>query len=85
MTATVEEAAMAAAEEAEDGRGGGRCAVYSFLVRLFFSPLGGPVGLFFLFWRENQNSRSDEREEKTTKKQTDHGLTTPSFPPAPIK
>ncbi len=35
--ATVEEAAMAAAEEADDGRGGLRCAVNSFLVRLFFS------------------------------------------------
>ncbi len=30
VTATVEEAAMAAAEEVEDGRGGQRCAVYSF-------------------------------------------------------
>ncbi len=37
-TAMVEEAATAAAEEAEVGRGGRRCAVYSFLVRLFFSP-----------------------------------------------
>jgi hypothetical protein len=37
-TATVEEAATAAAEEADNGRGGQRCAVYSFLVRLFFSP-----------------------------------------------
>jgi hypothetical protein len=35
---TVEEAATAAAEEADDGRGGQRCAVYSILVRLFFSP-----------------------------------------------
>ncbi len=34
-TATVEEAATVAAEEADDGRGGQRCAVYSFLVRLF--------------------------------------------------
>jgi hypothetical protein len=38
-TAMVEEAAMAAAEDVDDGRGGQRCAVYSFLVRLFFSPL----------------------------------------------
>ncbi len=30
--AMVEEAAMAAAEEADDGRGGQRCAVYYFLV-----------------------------------------------------
>jgi hypothetical protein len=37
-TAMVEEAATAAAEEADDGRGGRCCAVYSFLVRLFFSP-----------------------------------------------
>jgi hypothetical protein len=37
-TAMVEEAATAAADESEDGRGGQRCAVYSFLVRLFFSP-----------------------------------------------
>jgi hypothetical protein len=37
-TAMVEEAATAAAEEADDGRGRLRCAVYSFLVRLFFSP-----------------------------------------------
>ncbi len=36
--ATVEEAAMVAAEEVDNGRGGLRCAVYSFLVRLFFSP-----------------------------------------------
>jgi hypothetical protein len=35
--ATVEEVATAAAEEADDGRVGRRCAVYSFLVRLFFS------------------------------------------------
>jgi hypothetical protein len=34
MMATVEEAATVAAEEAEDGRGGQRCAVYS-----FFSPI----------------------------------------------
>ena len=32
-TARVEEAAMAAAEEADDGRGRQCCAVYSFLVR----------------------------------------------------
>jgi hypothetical protein len=38
VTAMVEEAAMASAEEADDGQGGQRCAVYSFLVRLFFSP-----------------------------------------------
>jgi hypothetical protein len=31
-TATVEEAATVAADEADDGRGGLRCAVYSFLV-----------------------------------------------------
>jgi hypothetical protein len=31
--ATVEEVGMAAAEEADDGRGGQCCAVYSFLVR----------------------------------------------------
>jgi hypothetical protein len=37
-TAMVEEAATVAAEEADDGRGGQRCAVYIFLVRLFFSP-----------------------------------------------
>jgi hypothetical protein len=37
-TTMVEEAATAAAEEADDGQGGRRCAVYSFLVRLFFSP-----------------------------------------------
>jgi hypothetical protein len=37
-TAMVEEVATAAAEEADNGRGGQRCAVYSFLVRLFFSP-----------------------------------------------
>ncbi len=37
-TATVEEAATAAGDKADDGRGGRRCAVYSFLVRLFFSP-----------------------------------------------
>jgi hypothetical protein len=36
--ATVEEVATAAAEEADDGRGGQRCAVYSFLVQIFFSP-----------------------------------------------
>ncbi len=36
--AMVEEAATGAAEEADDGRGGRRCAVYSFFVRLFFSP-----------------------------------------------
>ncbi len=36
-TAMVEEAAMAAAEEADDGQGGQRCAVYSFLVQLLFS------------------------------------------------
>jgi hypothetical protein len=36
--ATVEEVVMAAAEEADDGRGGQHCAVYSFLVQLFFSP-----------------------------------------------
>jgi hypothetical protein len=38
MTTTVVEAATAAAEEADDGRGRQRCAVYSFLVQLFFSP-----------------------------------------------
>ncbi len=38
VTATVEEAATAAADEADDGRGGQCYAVYSFLVRLFFSP-----------------------------------------------
>jgi hypothetical protein len=38
VTATVEEAATAAAEEADDGRSGRRCAVYSFLVQLFLSP-----------------------------------------------
>ena len=32
MMATVEEAATAAAEEVDNGRGGQRCAVYSFLV-----------------------------------------------------
>jgi hypothetical protein len=37
-TATVEVAAMVAAEEADDGRGRQRCAAYSFLVQLFFSP-----------------------------------------------
>jgi hypothetical protein len=37
-TAMIEEAARAAAEKADDGRCGRRCAVYSFLVRLFFSP-----------------------------------------------
>ncbi len=37
-TAMVEEAVTVAAKEAEDGQGGQRCAVYSFLVRLFFSP-----------------------------------------------
>jgi hypothetical protein len=37
-TATVEVVAVVAAEEADDGRGGQCCAVYSFLVRLFFSP-----------------------------------------------
>ncbi len=37
-TATVEEAVTAAADKADNGRGGQRCAVYSFLVRLFFSP-----------------------------------------------
>ncbi len=36
--ATVEEAATAAAEEADNGRGRQQCAVYSFLVQLFFSP-----------------------------------------------
>jgi hypothetical protein len=35
--ALVEDAVTAAAEEADDGRGGQRCAVYSFLVQLFFS------------------------------------------------
>ena len=38
VTAMVEEAATAAAEEADNGRGGRRCAVYSFLFQLFFSP-----------------------------------------------
>jgi hypothetical protein len=37
-TATVEEAAMAAAEEADDWRDGQHCAVYSLLVQLFFPP-----------------------------------------------
>jgi hypothetical protein len=37
-TAMVAKAAMAAAGEADDGWGGRRCAVYSLLVRLFFSP-----------------------------------------------
>jgi hypothetical protein len=41
-TAMVEEAATAAAEEADNGQGGQRCAVYSFLVRLFFSPSPPP-------------------------------------------
>jgi hypothetical protein len=36
-TAMVEEAGTAAAEEVVDGQGGQCCAVYSFLVRLFFS------------------------------------------------
>ncbi len=34
--AMVEEMATAAAEEADDGQGRQRCAVFSFLVRLFF-------------------------------------------------
>ncbi len=38
VMATVEEAATAAAEDADDGWGGQRCAVYSFLVQLFFLP-----------------------------------------------
>jgi hypothetical protein len=37
-TAMVEEAAMAAAEEVEDGRGGRCCAVIFFLFQLFFLP-----------------------------------------------
>jgi hypothetical protein len=37
-TAMVEEAATAAAEEADNGWGRRRCAVYSFLVQLFSSP-----------------------------------------------
>ncbi len=36
--AMIEEAVTVAAEEADDGTGWQRCAVYSFLVRLFFSP-----------------------------------------------
>jgi hypothetical protein len=35
--AWVEETATVAAEKADDGQGGQRCAVYSFLVQLFFS------------------------------------------------
>ncbi len=42
--AMVEEAATAAAEEADDGWGGQRCAVHSFLVRLFF-PSSPPLPL----------------------------------------
>jgi hypothetical protein len=38
VRATVEEVATAAADKADDGQGSQRCAVYSFLVRLFFSP-----------------------------------------------
>ncbi len=36
LTAMVEEVATVAADETDDGRGRGRCAVYSFLVQLFF-------------------------------------------------
>jgi hypothetical protein len=42
--ATVEELATAAAEEVDNGRGGQHCAVYSFLVQLFFS-LSPPLPL----------------------------------------